>query len=97
MGERSFPAKSRAAWKIPGRIAPDRIDTHRVDTPRIILVSRPLTPDTRKEKKVSEYQTYEIVVKVAIRVSAYDQEHAVDVASELLTPIAGVMFVKGNE
>jgi hypothetical protein len=46
---------------------------------------------------VSDFQTYEIVVKVAMRVSAYDKEHAVDVASELLTPIAGVMFVSENK
>jgi hypothetical protein len=46
---------------------------------------------------MSDFNTYEIVVKVAIRVSAYDEEHAVDVARELLAPIAGVMFVKGNE
>ena len=53
-------------------------------------------PATRRENKVSDFQTYETVVKVAMRVSAYDKEHAVDVASELLTPIAGVMFVKGD-
>jgi hypothetical protein len=45
---------------------------------------------------VSDFQTYEIVVKVAMRVSAYDEEHAVNVASELLSPVAGVMFVKNN-
>jgi hypothetical protein len=46
---------------------------------------------------MSDFNTYEITVKVAIRVSAYDKEHAVDVASELLTPVAGVMSVKGND
>lgn len=46
---------------------------------------------------MSDFQTYEIVVKVAMRVSAYDEAHAVDVASEALSPIAGVMFVKGNK
>jgi hypothetical protein len=46
---------------------------------------------------MSDFSTYEIVVKVAIRVSATDKENAVDVASEILSPIAGVMFVKGNE
>ena len=46
---------------------------------------------------MSDFQTYEIVVKVAIRVSATDKDNAVDVARELLSPIAGVMFVKGNE
>jgi len=50
-----------------------------------------------KRSKVSDFQTYEIIVQVAIRVSAYDKEHAIDVASEILTPVAGVMFVKGNE
>lgn len=45
---------------------------------------------------MSDFNTYEIVVKVAIRVSAYDKEHAVNVASELLSPVAGVMFVKEN-
>jgi hypothetical protein len=45
---------------------------------------------------MSDFNTYEIVVKVAIRVSAYDKEHAVNVASELLTPVAGVMFVDGK-
>jgi hypothetical protein len=46
---------------------------------------------------MSDFNTYEIVVKVAIRVSAYDKDNAVDVARELLSPISGVMFVKGNE
>lgn len=46
---------------------------------------------------MSDFQTYEIVVKVAICVSAYDEEHAVDVAREALSPITGVMFVKGNK
>jgi len=42
---------------------------------------------------MSDYSTHEIVVKVAIRVSAFDREHAVQVASSLLSPVAGVMFV----
>ena len=46
---------------------------------------------------MSDFQTYEIVVKVAMRVSAYDEEHAVNVASELLSPVAGVMFVSENK
>ena len=46
---------------------------------------------------MSDFSTYEIVEKVAIRVSATDKDNAVNVARELLSPIAGVMFVKGNE
>jgi hypothetical protein len=42
---------------------------------------------------MSDYSTHEIVVKVAIRVSAYDREHAVNVASSLLSPVTGVIFV----
>lgn len=49
----------------------------------------------RRVIKVSDFNTYEITVLVAIRVSAYDKEHAVNVASELLSPVDGVMFVKG--
>ena len=45
---------------------------------------------------MSDFKTYEIVVQVAIRVSAYDKENAVDVAREVLSPVAGVMHVKGN-
>jgi hypothetical protein len=44
---------------------------------------------------MSDFNTYEIVVKVAIRVSAYDKENAVNVAREILSPVAGVMFVEG--
>jgi hypothetical protein len=42
---------------------------------------------------MSDYSTHEIVVKVAMRVSAYDEEHAVNVARELLLDKAGVLFV----
>jgi hypothetical protein len=59
-------------------------------------VNRTPNTGTRRENKVSDFNTYEIVVKVAMRVSAYDEEHAVNVASELLSPVAGVMFVKNN-
>jgi hypothetical protein len=45
---------------------------------------------------MSDYSTHEIVVRVAIRVSAYDKEHAVNVASSLLSPVAGVIFVVDN-
>jgi len=42
---------------------------------------------------MSDYRTHEINVKVAMRVSAYDEEHAVNVARELLLDKAGVLFV----
>ena len=45
---------------------------------------------------MSDYSTHEIVVRVAIRVSAYDKEHAVQVASSLISPVAGVLFVVDN-
>jgi hypothetical protein len=45
---------------------------------------------------MSDFKTFEIVVQVAIRVSAYDKDNAVDVAREVLSPVAGVMFVKEN-
>jgi hypothetical protein len=45
---------------------------------------------------MSDYSTHEIVVRVATRVSAYDKEHAVNVASSLLSPVAGVIFVVDN-
>lgn len=43
---------------------------------------------------MSDYSTHTVLVKVTIRVSAYDEEHAVDVARELLTPVAGVISVQ---
>jgi hypothetical protein len=46
---------------------------------------------------MSDYSTHEIVVKVAMRVSAYDKEHAVDVARDLLLDKAGVLFVGKNK
>ena len=46
---------------------------------------------------MSDFSTHEIVVKVAIRVSAYDREHAVEVANRILTPVDGVMFVADNK
>lgn len=46
---------------------------------------------------MSDYSTHEIVVKVAMRVSAYDEEHAVNVARELLLDKAGVLFVGENK
>ena len=46
---------------------------------------------------MSDYSTHEIVVKVAMRVSAYDREHAVEVATRLLTPVDGVLFVVDNK
>jgi hypothetical protein len=45
---------------------------------------------------MSDFNTYEITVNVAMRVSAYDKEHAVNVAGEILAPVAGVMFVSGK-
>jgi hypothetical protein len=42
---------------------------------------------------MSDYSTHEITVKVAMRVSAYDEEHAVNVARDLLLDKAGVLFV----
>ena len=46
---------------------------------------------------MSDYSTHEIVVKVAMRVSAYDEEHAVNVARELLLDKPGVLFVAENK
>ena len=46
---------------------------------------------------MSDYSTHEIVVKVAMRVSAYDREHAVEVATRLLMPVDGVLFVADNK
>jgi hypothetical protein len=46
---------------------------------------------------MSDYSTHEITVKVAMRVSAYDKEHAVNVARELLLDKAGVLFVGENK
>jgi hypothetical protein len=43
---------------------------------------------------MSDYSTHTVLVKVTMKVSAYDEEHAVDVARELLTPVAGVMHVQ---
>jgi hypothetical protein len=44
---------------------------------------------------MSDFNTYEITVQVTIRVSAYDLDDAVNVAREVLTPVAGVLTVKG--
>jgi hypothetical protein len=46
---------------------------------------------------MSDYSTHEIVVKVAMRVSAYDEEHAVNVARDLLLDKDGVLFVAENK
>jgi len=46
---------------------------------------------------MSDYSTHEIVVKVAIRVSAYDREHAVHVADGLLSLTDGVIFVADSK
>ena len=46
---------------------------------------------------MSDYSTHEIVVKVAIRVSAYDREHAVHVADGLLSLTDGVIFVTDDK
>jgi hypothetical protein len=43
---------------------------------------------------MSDFNTYEITVKVSIRVSAYDLDDAVNVAREVLAPVAGVLTVK---
>lgn len=46
---------------------------------------------------MSDLNTYEIVVKVAISVTATDRDNAVNIARELLSPVAGVMFVEDNK
>ena len=46
---------------------------------------------------MSDYSTHEIVVRVAIRVSAYDKEHAVHVADGLLSLTDGVIFVTDDK
>lgn len=45
---------------------------------------------------MSDFSTYEITVKVKIRVSAYDKADAVEVAREILSPVAGVLSVEGQ-
>ena len=42
---------------------------------------------------MSDFSTHEITVKVAMRVSAYDEEHAIEVARGLLLSEVGVLFV----
>lgn len=42
---------------------------------------------------MSDFSTHEVNVKVKMRVSAYDKEHAVEVARELLLKEVGVLFV----
>lgn len=43
---------------------------------------------------MSDFSTYEITVKVKIRVSAYDKADAVEVAREILSPVAGVISIE---
>ena len=42
---------------------------------------------------MSDFQTYEVEVTVTMQVSAYDIDHALEVAREILIPVAGVIFV----
>lgn len=46
---------------------------------------------------MSDFYTYEVTVKVNIRVSAYDLDDAYEVAKELLTPLDGVLSVKEDK
>jgi hypothetical protein len=42
---------------------------------------------------MSDFNTYDVEVTVSMKVSAYDKEHALEVAREILLPVAGVQYV----